>query len=338
MSFDQMFPPLLDRSSRLAYRLLDDDDVAREVAAEAMARLFEHWETLGHDPDHCTAWTLRVTRNLAVDTLRRRARESGLPPHELAVADTASELVLRLAVLEAVRGLPERQRRSIELRYLLDLSQADVAAALGVRPGTVATHVSRALAHLRRALEVPEPGPSRSTRRREPTMKVTSFEQARSLLGTAQPVSARITGGAGHGNFAADIGIPAVYRGRGQGRPRWAPRHRPDTLIGEEFDCVVVDIDDELRPVVTDALSDEAAAEFGRRQQQIRRLRVGQRVPGRVAVVAPIGAFVDFDGLRGLVHVSELDPAASLTAGQEVDVEIIDTDPTLARISLRIAH
>lgn len=335
MSFDDVFTPLLSRSRQLAYRLLGNDDAARDVASEALARLFEHWDKLGHDLDHCTAWTLRVTRNLAIDALRRRARERELSDHDLTVVDTGSELALRLAVLDAVRHLPERQRRVIALRYLLDLSQADVAATLGVHPGTVATHVSRALANLRHALDAPLRPPPSSPRTERAAMKVTSTDQVTALIGTDQPVSARVTGYTKEGGFTADIGIPAVYRGRGQRRPRWAPND-PAALVGTEFDCVVLDIDHEQRPVITDALTGEDAAEFDRRMERVRDLRVGQRFPGRVAVVLTFGAFVDFEGLRGLVHVSEFDPAAPLTAGQDIEVEVIGINTQLAKISLRM--
>jgi RNA polymerase sigma factor (sigma-70 family) len=315
--------------------MLGEDDAARDVASEALARLFEHWDTLGHDLDHCTAWTLRVTRNLAIDALRRRARERELSEYDLAIVDTGSELALRLAVLDAVRHLPERQRRVIVLRYLLDLSQADVAAALGVHPGTVATHVSRALARLRHALDAPLRPPPSSPRTEHAAMKVTSIEQATALIGTDQPVSARVTGFTKEGGFTADIGIAAVYRGRGQRSPRWAP-NGPAALVGTEFDCVVLDIDDKQRPVITDALTGDDAAEFDRRLERVRDLRVGQRYPGRVAVVLTFGAFVDFEGIRGLVHVSEFDPAAPLTAGQDIEVEVIGINTQLARMSLRI--
>jgi RNA polymerase sigma factor (sigma-70 family) len=336
MSFHEVFTPLLWRSRQLAYRLLGDDDAARDVASEALARLYEHWHTLDHDLDHCTAWTLRVTRNLAIDTLRQRARERQLPDDDLAVVDTSSELALRLAVLDAVRDLPERQRRVIALRYLLDLSQADVAAALGVHPGTVATHVSRALARLRQALDIPAAKPAPSTPRQERTpMKITTIKQATALIGTDQPFGARITGRTDNGAFTADIGIPALYYGRGQRRPRWAPNH-PDTLVGAEFDCVVIDIDDQQRAIITDALTGEDATQFRRHQDQVRNLRAGDRFTGRVAVVLPFGALVDFEGLRGLVPISRLDHAAPLAVGQDVQVEVVDTDTKLARISLRI--
>jgi RNA polymerase sigma factor (sigma-70 family) len=135
MSFHDAFTPLLSRSRRLAYRLLGDDDAARDVASEALARLLEHWDSLGHDLDHCTAWTLRVPRNLAMDVLRRRARESELPEPDVHSADTGSELLLRLAVLDAVRDLPERQRRVIALRYLLDQSRLMSLARWASHPG-----------------------------------------------------------------------------------------------------------------------------------------------------------------------------------------------------------
>lgn len=336
MSFHDAFPPLLSRSRRLAYRLLGDDDAARDVASEALARLLEHWDSLGHDLDHCTAWTLRVTRNLAIDVLRRRARESELPEPDVHSADTGSELLLRLAVLDAVRDLPERQRRVIALRYLLDQSQADVARALGVTPGTVATHASRALRSLRAALDDTEVGHHCASERMERSaVKVTSMEQVVGFIGTDQPVSARVTGRTAPLVFTADIGVPAVYRPRGQRPPRWG-QNSPDTLIGTEFDCVVLDVDDEHRPVITDALTGKAAAEFSRRQQKVSRLEIGQRFTGQVAHVLRFGALIDFDDLRGLVHVSDLDPAVTLTPGQIVQVEVGQIDPRLARVNLRI--
>jgi len=55
----------------------------------------------------------------------------------------------------ALAALPERQRVAVTLVHGHDWSHADVAALMDVSPSTVATHVSRALAQLRVALEVP---------------------------------------------------------------------------------------------------------------------------------------------------------------------------------------
>ena len=55
-------------------------------------------------------------------------------------------------VVAALRRLPERQREAVALRYYLDLSEADIAAAMGVSAGSVKSHLHRGLASLARDL------------------------------------------------------------------------------------------------------------------------------------------------------------------------------------------
>lgn len=326
MTPDEIYPQLLARCTRLARRLVSDSDLAGQIAAEAIARLLEHREVLGGDNDRITAWTLRVTRNLAIDALRRQARETGLDHNTVGGIDAESELVLRLAVLDAIRHLPEQQRRVITMRYLLDQSQAATAGYLGVTKGTVATHTSRALNQLR----------SHLTERKD-VMHITSTEQALSLVGTDHVVSTRITGRS-KGGFTADVGIPAIYYSRigPLGRCRWG-RNSPDTIIGTVFDGVVIDVDAQRRPVVTDVLSGDDAAEFEHILDEVRALRPGERRHGRVAAILPFGVFVHFDGIRGLIPRSAI-PAGGLEPEQSVEVEIVEADPRLGRVSLRIAR
>ena len=78
-----------------------------------------------------------------------KAMEAGLS----AVPDPATTVVERDAVLRALAALPERQREVLVLRYYADLSEAAIAEALGVSPGTVKAHASRGLAALRPTLE-----------------------------------------------------------------------------------------------------------------------------------------------------------------------------------------
>jgi RNA polymerase sigma-70 factor (ECF subfamily) len=59
----------------------------------------------------------------------------------------------REELLAAVNGLREEERLVVACRYFLDLSEAETAAALDVRPGTVKSRLSRALDHLRDRLE-----------------------------------------------------------------------------------------------------------------------------------------------------------------------------------------
>lgn len=68
------------------------------------------------------------------------------------VADGTQGLVDRIAIIDAVRGLPLRQREVVVLRFFGDLSVSDTAAAIGSSEGTVKTHTSRALLALRGTL------------------------------------------------------------------------------------------------------------------------------------------------------------------------------------------
>lgn len=83
---------------------------------------------------------LRVASNLAIDLARRRRPEL---PARAAVPDLADDVVLRLTLLEALRSMPRTQRQALVLRYLAALPEAEVAAALGVKQGTVKSHLHR---------------------------------------------------------------------------------------------------------------------------------------------------------------------------------------------------
>ena len=69
------------------------------------------------------------------------------------VPDPAGAVADRSAVLAALASLPDRQREVLVLRYYADLSEAAIADALGISPGTVKAHASRGLAALRPMLE-----------------------------------------------------------------------------------------------------------------------------------------------------------------------------------------
>jgi RNA polymerase sigma factor (sigma-70 family) len=56
-------------------------------------------------------------------------------------------------VVTALRGLPDRQRQAIVLRYYADLSEAEIADAMQISRGAVKSHTARGMAALRAALE-----------------------------------------------------------------------------------------------------------------------------------------------------------------------------------------
>ena len=116
-----------------------DVDVAKEVTAEAFARALERWDRVGK-MESPGGWTYRV----ALNVLRRRQRRAGLERRLLlrmaaAPPVTPSSTAAVVEVWEAVAGLPLRMRTAVALRYLGGLSEAEVADAMSVTPGTVAS-------------------------------------------------------------------------------------------------------------------------------------------------------------------------------------------------------
>ena len=146
--FDSFFLTHLPAVLRLAQRMTGDRTVAEDVAAEAFARAFARWESVGH-LDYREAWVMRVASNLAIDLARRRH-----PRFEdrAAVSDPGGEVATRVTMLEALRALPKAQREALVLRYLGALSESEVAVALGVKQGTVKSHLHRAREAIRSRL------------------------------------------------------------------------------------------------------------------------------------------------------------------------------------------
>jgi RNA polymerase sigma-70 factor (sigma-E family) len=150
-TFEEVFPVLMRDAYRVAYRLLGDRSEAEDVAQEACARTFSRWSTVR---DHAEPWCVRVASNLALDVLRGRSRalrrNERLRATETTVA--APQVAERLDLYAALERLPRRQRETVVLRYLGDLSEAQTAEALGCSVGSVKTHASRGLARLREVL------------------------------------------------------------------------------------------------------------------------------------------------------------------------------------------
>jgi RNA polymerase sigma factor (sigma-70 family) len=131
---------LFVRAFRVAGRVLRDDREAEDVAAETMARATGSWKKVR---TYSVPWVTRVAANLAIDALRRR-RSLGQAAKSFP-ADPTDRIVL----LVALKRLPTRQREAVVLRYVVDLSQAETAEAMGVSAKTVKTHLQRGIAALR---------------------------------------------------------------------------------------------------------------------------------------------------------------------------------------------
>lgn len=146
------------RLVRLSVLLVGDTATAEEVVQDAFVALHGRWRRL-RDPDKAVAYLRQAVVNRSRSALRHRAvvhrhaatqrpldAEAGADEHSLARSR-------REAVLAAVRALPRRQREVLALRYYLDLSEAEIADALGISRGAVKSHASRGAAALRESLD-----------------------------------------------------------------------------------------------------------------------------------------------------------------------------------------
>jgi len=127
-----------------------DGSIGRDAADEALVRAYEKWTRVEKlaSPE---AWAYTV----GVNVLRRRARRAAIERRIIHRAGdvTVAPADMRADVWDAVRALPPRQRQAIALRYVLDLSETQVAAALGVAEGTASATLAVARRSLARALE-----------------------------------------------------------------------------------------------------------------------------------------------------------------------------------------
>lgn len=147
--FEEAFDRLYNRAYGVAYALCGDRGEAEDAAQEALARALVQWNRIHR---YAEAWVVRTASNAAIGSWRKRRRTT--VTHEDHTGSVEATDATRVDLVRALRGLPRRQRDVVVLRYIADLSEADVAAALGCATGTVKAHASRGLAHLRSALEV----------------------------------------------------------------------------------------------------------------------------------------------------------------------------------------
>src|ERR1700733_10697708 len=145
--FDEAFESLYRLAYRVAFRILGDRGDAEDVAQEALARAAVRWSRLKDRPE---GWVTRVASNLAIDRSRRRKRPAPLLTGPVGVVDP--HLGERGDLVVALRRLPRRQREAVVLRYLADLSEAQVSLEMGCSVGAVKSHGSRGLRTLRRHL------------------------------------------------------------------------------------------------------------------------------------------------------------------------------------------
>lgn len=149
-----------------AVTLTGDRHEAEEVVAGALEKVCRKWQRI-RGMEHPRAYARRV---VLTEFLKGRDRQNRLLPTEdlssliPPIPDLAERHARHDDLQQRLQALPNRQRAVVVLRYLLDLDDAEIAAELGCRVGTVRAHASRALAALRlemREAQNPEPDRAR---------------------------------------------------------------------------------------------------------------------------------------------------------------------------------
>jgi RNA polymerase sigma-70 factor (sigma-E family) len=137
---------------RLAALLVRDLATAEEVVQDSFVAMHANWARL-RASGSALPYLRRCVVNGCRSVLRHRAvvdRLVLLPPPDVPSAEQgAITLLERSAVVAALHGLSPRQREALVLRYYAELSEAEIALAMGISRGAVKSHIARAMSALR---------------------------------------------------------------------------------------------------------------------------------------------------------------------------------------------
>ena len=144
--------------TRFAALVCHDRHTAEDIVQEVLTRAHRHWDRI-MSTAYPHAYVRRMIVNEALCWQRKWGRieprtEAGL---DRPVRDHAAQSADRDELVRAIRQLPGRQRAAIVLRFFEDLTDAEIADALGCREVTVRGYIHRALTALRIAIPEAEP-------------------------------------------------------------------------------------------------------------------------------------------------------------------------------------
>ena len=134
---------------------IDDHSRAEDVTQEAFARAFRKWRTVSQ-MDRPVGWVYVVALNAERSRWRRERREQREDDNTAeatVAADPAGPVVATVVLRDALTQLTSRQRAAVVLRFLADLTVADIAGVMGCAEGTVKATLHQALRKLRVELE-----------------------------------------------------------------------------------------------------------------------------------------------------------------------------------------
>jgi RNA polymerase sigma-70 factor, ECF subfamily len=151
--FDDFYTASFQRVTGQVYAMIGNRDEAQEVVQEAFVRAWAHRRKL-EKAEHPEAWVRTTAYRIAVSRWRRTTR--GRRPADRALAaptSTAAPSETHVALVAALRRLPEAQRQALVLHHIADLPVHAVAREVGVPEGTIKARLSRGRAALATLLD-----------------------------------------------------------------------------------------------------------------------------------------------------------------------------------------
>jgi RNA polymerase sigma-70 factor (ECF subfamily) len=157
-AFGELFRACASDVHAYAISLLGDRSAAEDVTALAFERLYRSRSRLDRGRGTPRAWLFAIARNSALDELRRRRRQSRWaldtePAGEDALQDALEYAERRATVRAALAGLTLREREIVLLKFHGQLTNGELARALGVSESNAGTRLHRALTRLREACD-----------------------------------------------------------------------------------------------------------------------------------------------------------------------------------------
>ena len=158
--FDELYAASFARVAGQVYAMIGNRDEAEECVQEAFVRAWANRRKL-EQSEHPEAWVRTTAYRLAVSRWRRtRLGRRPADRSRGAATESAAPTETHVALVAALRKLPEDQRRALVLHHIADLPVQEVARELGAPEGTVKARLSRGRATLAALLsDDPHPDP-----------------------------------------------------------------------------------------------------------------------------------------------------------------------------------
>ena len=146
LAFADFYRATFTEMTRLAFLLTGSAETARDLVQDSFVRLHEKWDGVAEPRPYLRRTVVNACHS-HYRRLRLQRQRRPSPAGQVDLVDLGAN-----EMADAIAALPYRQRAAIVLRYWHDCSEADIAAALGCRPGTVGSLIHRAHAELRKVM------------------------------------------------------------------------------------------------------------------------------------------------------------------------------------------